>query len=87
MVKTLQVLKALWMEKFTLKGKTYKFDSSGDINLGYDVMKWRFNGKKTYAHDIVAEYHPLTSNFTYFSNNLTQEFLGLEVSIHMHLSM
>lgn len=60
-----QVLKALWMGEFSLREKSYQFDSSGDINLGYDIVMWRAEAEKIHVHDVVAEYHPLYDNITY----------------------
>lgn len=53
------------MSEFKLGEKSYKFNSNGDINLGYDIVMWRSEGGKIYVHDTVAEYHPLYNNITY----------------------
>nr|XP_020511451.1 G-protein coupled receptor family C group 6 member A [Labrus bergylta] len=64
-VKPWQVLKALRMKEFQLRGKTYKFDSKGDIDLGYNVIKWR-SVRKGYieVHNVVSEYHLHNNSFT-----------------------
>lgn len=56
------------MQEFKLREKTYKFDSSGDINLGYDVVMWTSEGSKIPDLEVVAEYHPLSNNFTYMDH-------------------
>lgn len=53
------------MQEFKLREKTYKFDSSGDINLGYDIVMWRSEGSKI---EVVAEYHPLSNSITYMDH-------------------
>ncbi|KAM6893379.1 G-protein coupled receptor family C group 6 member A [Xenentodon cancila] len=60
-----QVLEALRREEFTLRGNTYKFDSNGDVNLGYDVTMWRSEGDLIHVNDVVTEYHPLNCSFTH----------------------
>uniref|UniRef100_A0A3Q3WIL9 G-protein coupled receptor family C group 6 member A n=1 Tax=Mola mola TaxID=94237 RepID=A0A3Q3WIL9_MOLML len=72
-----QVLKALWMQEFNFRGESYKFDSSGDINLGYDVIMWRSDRGKIFVHEIIAHYHPDYNNFT-FTNNSTTELQRLK---------
>jgi len=76
----LQVLKALWMKEFKLRKNSYKFDSSGDINLGYDVIMWRSDGGNIYVHNIVAEYHPHSNNLTHTNHSSTQQLQNLKVS-------
>ncbi|KAK2910715.1 hypothetical protein Q8A73_008430 [Channa argus] len=74
-----QVLEALWMEEFKLRNKSYKFDSRGDINLGYDVTMWRSDeDMKIQVQDIVAEYQPYSKNFTYSNHSTTQHFWNLK---------
>ncbi|XP_068180356.1 G-protein coupled receptor family C group 6 member A isoform X2 [Antennarius striatus] len=68
-----EVLKALWMQEFKLRQHTYMFDSNGDINLGYDVNMWRSDGEKSLIHDVIAEYHPQSNNFTYSSPQSLQD--------------
>lgn len=53
------------MEEFTLRQKTYRFDNSGDINMGYDIVIWRSEGRQIHVHDIIAEYHPVHQTITY----------------------
>lgn len=62
------MLEALWMAAFELREKQYKFDSNGDINLGYDIVMSRSEGSKIHAHDRVAEYHPLNDSITYMDH-------------------
>lgn len=71
---SVQLLRALWKEEFKLRGKTYRFDDRGDINLGYDVSVW---GSQVY--DVVAEYHPLNDSFTYTKHNSTAQLRMLKV--------
>ncbi|CAJ1061501.1 G-protein coupled receptor family C group 6 member A [Xyrichtys novacula] len=73
-----EVLKALWMQEFKLRGKSYKFDSRGDLNLGYDVTMWRLEGGVIDVHDVVAEYHPLNNSFTHTSSNTAQHLFHLK---------
>ncbi|XP_038566242.1 G-protein coupled receptor family C group 6 member A [Micropterus salmoides] len=76
-----EVLKALWMEEFKLREKSYKFDSSGDINLGYDVTMWRSDGGNILVHNVVAGYHPHINNFTHTYKTTTQQFKDLKLII------
>ncbi|XP_040899422.1 G-protein coupled receptor family C group 6 member A [Toxotes jaculatrix] len=73
-----EVLKALWMQEFKLRGKSYRFDNRGDINLGYDVSLWRSEKGNLYVHDVVAEYHPHTNIFTHTNHSSTQQFWDLK---------
>uniref|UniRef100_A0A4W6BZB8 G-protein coupled receptor family C group 6 member A n=1 Tax=Lates calcarifer TaxID=8187 RepID=A0A4W6BZB8_LATCA len=57
---------------------SYKFDSNGDINLGYDVMMWRSDGENIHISDVVAEYDPHTNTFTHPNRSTTQQFLDLK---------
>lgn len=69
------------MEEFILRNKSYKFDSRGDINLGYDVTMWRSDEDMNISvQDIVAEYHPYINNFTLTNHSTTQQFWNLKVS-------
>lgn len=65
------------MQEFKLREKTYKFDSSGDINLGYDIVMWRSEGSKIHVLEVVAEYHPLSNSITYMDHQ--------EASTRQHL--
>ncbi|XP_034553986.1 G-protein coupled receptor family C group 6 member A [Notolabrus celidotus] len=67
-----EVLRALRMEEFKLRGQSYKFDGRGDMNLGYDVCMWRSQR----GHDVVAEYHPHNNSFT-VTNSITTQDLHL----------
>lgn len=73
-----QVLTVLRKQEFKLRGKSYKFDSNGDINLGYDVMMWRSDGENIHISDVVAEYDPHTNTFTHPNRSTTQQFLDLK---------
>uniref|UniRef100_UPI0037E725CD G-protein coupled receptor family C group 6 member A n=1 Tax=Semicossyphus pulcher TaxID=241346 RepID=UPI0037E725CD len=66
-----EVLKALWSREFKLRGKSYKFDDRGDINLGYDVNMWRSERGSINVNDVVAEYHPQNNSFTNTNSNPT----------------
>lgn len=72
----------MWMQEFKLRGKSYKFDSRGDINLGYDVTMWRSDGGNIHVHDVVAEYHPHNSSFTHTNLSTTQHLQDLKVGPH-----
>lgn len=62
------------------QNKSYSFDSSGDINMGYDVTMWTSEDETNIlVDDIVAEYHPHVNNFTYTHSRTTQQFLDLKV--------
>ncbi|XP_044062485.1 G-protein coupled receptor family C group 6 member A [Siniperca chuatsi] len=73
-----EVLKALCMQEFKLREKSYRFDSRGDINLGYDVTMWRSGEGNIHVHDVVAEYHPHNNNFTHTNYSTTQQFKELK---------
>ncbi|XP_068591225.1 G-protein coupled receptor family C group 6 member A [Cebidichthys violaceus] len=73
-----EVLKALWMEEFKLNKKSYKFDSRGDINLGYDVTLWRSDGGSVHVHNVVAEYHPHNNNLSHTNHSCTQQLQHLK---------
>ncbi|XP_030249934.1 G-protein coupled receptor family C group 6 member A isoform X2 [Sparus aurata] len=60
-----EVLRTLWMQEFKLREEIYKFDSRGDLNLGYDVTMWRSVRGNIHVHDVVAEYHPQDNNFVH----------------------
>lgn len=60
------MLEALRRREFKLKHKSYKFDSSGDINMGYDIVMWTSEASETSsAYHVVAEYHPLYSSIAF----------------------
>ncbi|XP_016363344.1 G-protein coupled receptor family C group 6 member A [Sinocyclocheilus anshuiensis] len=62
-----ELLKQLRAVTFEKEGVMYNFDTNGDINLGYDVCLWdEFEG-----HDIIAEYYPSNSSFTFTRKNLS----------------
>ncbi|XP_068425904.1 G-protein coupled receptor family C group 6 member A [Clinocottus analis] len=73
-----EVLKALWMQEFKFRKHSYKFDSRGDINLGYDVTMWRSDGGNINVRDVVAEYHPHSNNLTHTNHSSTQQFWDLK---------
>ncbi|XP_054483480.1 G-protein coupled receptor family C group 6 member A-like [Anoplopoma fimbria] len=73
-----EVLKALWMQEFKLRKKSYKFDSRGDINLGYDVTMWRSDGGNIHVHNVVAEYHPHNNKFTHTNQSSNQQIQNLK---------
>ncbi|KAF7646830.1 hypothetical protein LDENG_00181820 [Lucifuga dentata] len=77
MVQPLEVLKALLTHKFQLGEKVYKFDSNGDINLGYDMNLWRSENGILHVDDVVAEYHPKNNSFTYTNHNTTKQLHSL----------
>ncbi|KAM9852469.1 G-protein coupled receptor family C group 6 member A [Aulostomus maculatus] len=68
-----EVLKALWMQEFKLQQKSYKFDTSGDINLGYDVIMWQPREGNINVHNVVAEYHPHSNSFTITKSKQLQD--------------
>ncbi|KAF6716373.1 G-protein coupled receptor family C group 6 member A [Oryzias melastigma] len=59
-----EVLQALWMHKFTLEAHSYRFNSRGDINLGYDVTLWSSDGRNDIILNVVSEYHVHNNSFT-----------------------
>ncbi|XP_029308430.1 G-protein coupled receptor family C group 6 member A [Cottoperca gobio] len=73
-----EVLRALWMQPFKLGEKSYKFDSNGDINLGYDVTMWRSDGGNIHVNDVVAEYNPHNNNLTITNHSTTQKLQELK---------
>ncbi|XP_053737389.1 G-protein coupled receptor family C group 6 member A [Synchiropus splendidus] len=62
-----QVLSALKKQKFQLWGKSYSFDSSGDINLGYDVTMWQSSQGTVHVHNVVAEYDTSSKSFVHIN--------------------
>lgn len=60
------MLKTLRMQEFSFNGGRYEFDMNGDMNLGYDITMWRWDGKKI-DENIVAAYHLAFNNFTHYS--------------------
>ncbi|XP_068616570.1 G-protein coupled receptor family C group 6 member A [Brachionichthys hirsutus] len=73
-----EVLQALWMHEFKLREQKYKFDSNGDINLGYDVNMWRSEGGKNLIHDFIAEYHPQNNSLTHINDSSSPCLQDLE---------
>ncbi|KAK5922824.1 hypothetical protein CgunFtcFv8_020056 [Champsocephalus gunnari] len=73
-----ELLKAMWMEEFKLRDKSFKFDSSGDINLGYDVTMWRSDGENIHVQNVVAEYHPHNNSFTHSTHSTAQQLNALK---------
>lgn len=69
----------MWMEEFKLRDKSFKFDSSGDINLGYDVTMWRSDGENIHVQNVVAEYHPHNNSFTHSNHSSAQQLNALKV--------
>lgn len=83
------MLETLWMEEFKFGEDKFKFDDSGDINLGYDILMWRSEGS-TSIHDVVAEYHPEHTSITYIDhpNPTTRQLLeDLKVGPHSVILM
>ncbi|XP_053287760.1 G-protein coupled receptor family C group 6 member A [Pleuronectes platessa] len=80
MMQPWELLKPLLFQEFEFRGETYSFDSSGDINLGYDLKMWCSNGGNNHFTEVVAEYHPSTNDFTY-TNVSTHHFQDLQYII------
>ncbi|XP_034467944.1 G-protein coupled receptor family C group 6 member A-like [Hippoglossus hippoglossus] len=72
-----ELLKPLFLQEFELRGKTYKFDGSGDINLGYELKMWCSDEGNNHITEVVAEYNLNTNNFTY-TNVSTQHLQDLK---------
>lgn len=64
-----QLLKQLRNVTFEKEGVMYNFDANGDINLGYDVCLW--DDDESEKNDIIAEYYPSNSSFTFTRKNLS----------------
>ncbi|XP_061529622.1 G-protein coupled receptor family C group 6 member A [Phycodurus eques] len=73
-----EVLETLRLHEFEGQGKTYTFDSQGDINQGYDVTIWRSLEGKINIHDIVAEWDSQTNNFTLTNSNSSGRLQDLQ---------
>uniref|UniRef100_A0A8C2DX88 G-protein coupled receptor family C group 6 member A n=1 Tax=Cyprinus carpio TaxID=7962 RepID=A0A8C2DX88_CYPCA len=54
---------------FEKEGEMYNFDANGDINSGYDICLWEEHESE--EHDIIAEYYPSNSSFTFTRKNLS----------------
>ncbi|XP_011483296.1 G-protein coupled receptor family C group 6 member A [Oryzias latipes] len=67
-----EVLQALWMQEFTLDNHSYRFNSRGDINLGYDVKLWSSDGGNDIILNLVLEYHVKNNSFTNVNNIFMQ---------------
>ncbi|XP_006626385.3 G-protein coupled receptor family C group 6 member A isoform X1 [Lepisosteus oculatus] len=64
-----ELLDALKKTEFKQEGKTYMFNSDGDINSGYNVVLWKtFNGVIN-MYNSVAEYVIENDTFTFSSND------------------
>lgn len=74
----LKVLQALWMQEFTLDNHSYRFNSRGDINLGYDVKLWSSDGGNDIILNLVLEYHVNNNSFTN-GNNIFMQLPVLQV--------
>lgn len=70
------------MQEFKLREEIYKFDSRGDLNLGYDVTMWRSVRGNIHVHDVVAEYHPQDNNFVHNNYSTNRHLQDLRVSPH-----
>ncbi|XP_052474250.1 G-protein coupled receptor family C group 6 member A-like [Carassius gibelio] len=64
-----ELLKQLRNITFEKEGEIYNFDANGDINLGYDVCLWEEHESE--ECDIIAEYYPSNSSFTFTRKNLS----------------
>lgn len=64
-----QLLEQLRKVTFEKEGVMYKFDSNGDINLGYDVSIWQEAENEVYSAERIAEYDLFYTNFTYINPN------------------
>ncbi|XP_044025395.1 G-protein coupled receptor family C group 6 member A-like isoform X2 [Siniperca chuatsi] len=65
----LELRGALKKATFHMDGKNYSFNNNGDLNTGYDVIRWR---QTPPHHDIVAHYSIKSKNF---SQKTYQDFL------------
>ncbi|XP_073667818.1 G-protein coupled receptor family C group 6 member A-like isoform X2 [Paramisgurnus dabryanus] len=64
-----QLLEQMKNITIEMEGANYKFSTSGDIDLGYDVILWQEDElNKTVK---IAEYDIITGNFTYIRQNLS----------------
>ncbi|XP_065154405.1 G-protein coupled receptor family C group 6 member A-like [Paramisgurnus dabryanus] len=64
-----QLLEQMKNITIEMEGANYNFSTSGDIDLGYNVILWQENElKKTVK---IAEYDIITGNFTYIRQNLS----------------
>ncbi|KAM9425778.1 G-protein coupled receptor family C group 6 member A [Pholidichthys leucotaenia] len=72
-----EVLKTLRKQEFKLREKSYKFDSRGDINLGYDVTMWK-SEEGNIISDTVAEYYQHNNSFTYTNHSTTLQFFDFQ---------
>lgn len=74
------------MQGFKLRHKSYKFDSSGDINMGYDIVMWTSIASEISVHHVVAEYHPLYSNITFMEqHNFSTKSLLDDLKVGSHI--
>nr|XP_055065373.1 G-protein coupled receptor family C group 6 member A-like [Misgurnus anguillicaudatus] len=64
-----QLLEQMKNITIEMEGANYKYSTSGDIDLGYDVVLWQENGLNKIVK--IAEYNITTANFTYIPQNLS----------------
>ncbi|KAG7469956.1 hypothetical protein MATL_G00134210 [Megalops atlanticus] len=73
-----ELLQELEESEFELDGKSYAFDSNGDVNLGYDVTLWRSGQEAVQIDNVVAEYSPQTHSFNFRSKNTRKKLQELQ---------
>ncbi|KAJ8409174.1 hypothetical protein AAFF_G00241950 [Aldrovandia affinis] len=59
-------------------GRTYKFDSNGDLNTGYDVILWKDKQRAVDVKDIAAHYSIQNFSFSFTSPAFREEFRRLQ---------
>ncbi|XP_056142950.1 G-protein coupled receptor family C group 6 member A [Lampris incognitus] len=76
-----ELLRALRMCSFKNGDRRYRFNSLGDVNLGYDVTLWRSGRDTIRVKEVVAEYHVPNNSFTYTSPIAKEQLMHLRSTV------
>ncbi|KAJ8290914.1 hypothetical protein GJAV_G00019140 [Gymnothorax javanicus] len=73
-----ELLTELRESTFQMEGKSYSFDSNGELNLGYDMILWSSNRGIISVSDVMAQYDPWTQNFSFTSQDAMEKIMDLK---------
>ncbi|XP_065819951.1 G-protein coupled receptor family C group 6 member A-like isoform X1 [Labrus bergylta] len=78
----LELRKALRKATFQMDGKSYRFDSRGDLNTGYDVVLWKQTSLTFLdTNYMVAHYHIQNKNLTFIPGKTLQDFKSVTTDV------